>query len=65
MTARYTGVKRYQRGVPSPKPDVKYRSCLRCKKTATVTALNRSYLIIPVHYCEDHAIEGGVIDASS
>lgn len=59
--AKYAKVKRYQRGVPSPKPDVKYRSCLRCKKTATVTALNVSHMTIPVHYCDDHALIGGII----
>jgi hypothetical protein len=53
---KYVNVKQYKRPIG--------RNCMRCGKAAKVIATKKmegSGYTMDVHYCLDHAIEGGVI----
>ena len=55
MASKYIGVKRHKRSI--------HKNCMRCNDPATVTATRKNgRMALDVHYCEAHAIKGGLID---
>lgn len=55
MTTKFIKVREHKNGIG--------RTCLHCGRAATVTAVRKqeNRFVLPVRYCEEHAIVRGVI----